>query len=142
KSMNKTTVKKNKGGRTKKGSQRVTDEQIAEKRNITWETNQKLLQEAYVRLLQQLKRCPTITEVAQEVNLSVKTVKLHVKELKFQPLENPLRVLTPDVLASIYTAARKGSSPSQKLWMQIMEGWHEKSEMEHTGGVKIIRDNI
>jgi len=140
--MNKTTAKKNKGGRTKKGSQRVTDEQIAEKRNITWETNQKLLQEAYVRLLQQLKRCPTITEVAQEVNLSVKTVKLHVKELKFQPLENPLRVLTPDVLASIYTAARKGSSPSQKLWMQIMEGWHEKSEMEHTGGVKIIRDNI
>jgi len=122
-----------------KGNQKVTSE---ERRNVTWENNQALLQKAYVDLIQRLKRCPTRMEVAKEVNLSVKTVKLHIKEMKFEPLDNPMRVLTPDVLASIYSSARKGSAQSQKLWMQIMEGWTEKQEMNVSGGVKIIKDDI
>jgi len=136
------TENKTKKKTVKKGNSKVTESDLEEKRNITWERNQKLLQETYIKLLQLLKRCPTISEVAQEVNLSVKTIKLHIKELKFEPTENPLRILTPDVLASIYSSARKGSAQSQKLWMQIMEGWKEKSEMEHSGGIKVLRDTI
>ena len=134
----KKTVKKKTTSKSK-GNQKVTSE---ERRNVTWENNQALLQKAYVDLIQRLKRCPTRMEVAKEVNLSVKTVKLHIKEMKFEPLDNPMRVLTPDVLASIYSSARKGSAQSQKLWMQIMEGWTEKQEMNVSGGVKIIKDDI
>lgn len=125
----------------KKGSLKVIGD-IEEKRNITWDRNQQLLQETYIKLLQELKRCPTILEVSKCVNLSRKTIRLHVKELKFEPSESPLRTLTPDVLASIYSSARKGSAQSQKLWMQIMEGWSEKTDVNLSGGVKIIQDDI
>jgi len=117
----------------KTGVQKVTDE----KRNITWESNQKLLQEAYIELLKTLKRCPTTTEVSKKVNLSIKTVKLHVRDLKFEPLNNPLRSLTPDVIASIYSSAKKGLAQSQKLWMQIMEGWRDGIDISTTGKVKV-----
>jgi len=112
------------------------------KKNITWEANQKLLQETYVRLLQSLKRCPTIAEITKETKLSRKTIQLHIKELNFEPVEHPLRVLTNDVIASIYGSSRKGSSASQKLWMQIMEGWREKTDINHSGGVTVIHDDI
>lgn len=125
--------KKMKSNFAKKGIQKVTDE----KRNITWESNQKLLQEAYIELLQTLKRCPTTTEVSKKVNLSLKTIKLHVKELKFEPLENPLRSLTPDVIASIYLSAKNGSAQSQKLWMQIMEGWRDGIDISTTGKIRV-----
>lgn len=137
----KTTKAKSKT-KDKKGDPKVTESDSEDKRNITWERNQKLLQETYVKLLQLFKRCPTISEVAKEVNLSTKTIKLHIKELKFDPIESPLRVLTPDVIASIYNSARKGSSQSQKLWMQLMEGWSEKMDMKLSGGVKMIKDDI
>jgi predicted transcriptional regulator len=120
------------------GNQKVTDK----KKNITWDRNQALLQKAYVDLIKRLKRCPTQTEVANEVNLSLKTVKLHVKEMKFKPLDSPMRVLTPDVLAFIYNSAKKGSAQSQKLWVQLLEGWSEKIGVEHSGGVRIIKDSI
>jgi predicted transcriptional regulator len=128
--------------KVKKGNSKVTKVDNEEKRNITWERNQQLLQETYIRLLQALKRCPTISEVSKEIDLTPKTIKLHIKELKFEPAEHPLRVLTNDVIASIYNSSRKGQPSSQKLWMQIMEGWHEKAELEHSGGVKVIHDDI
>jgi hypothetical protein len=107
-----------------------------------WLRNQALVQTAYVDLLKELKRCPTILEVANKVHLSIKAIDNHVKQLKFEPLGDSMRALTPDVVASIYNSARKGQPASQKLWMQIMEGWREKTEVEHSGGVKIIKDNI
>ena len=103
-------------------------------KNITWDTNQAIIQDAYVKLILSLKRCPTINEVSKEVNLCPTTLKKHVDTLKFEPLKNPLRSLTPDVLVSIYNSARKGSSSSQKLWMQIMEGWTERHELTGKDG--------
>lgn len=98
-------------------------------KNITWQRNQALIQEIYIELVKELKRCPTILEVSEGVNLSIDTINKHVKELKFEPLESPLRSLTPDVLMSIVKSARRGSSASQKLWLQVMEGWSEKTDI-------------
>lgn len=104
-------------------------------RNITWQKNQAIIQDAYVELIKEKKRCPTLLEVSNEVNLSMKALELHVKELKFKPSDDLIRTLTPDVVMAIANSARKGSSASQKLWMQIMEGWTEKQELEHSGKV-------
>lgn len=108
------------------------------KKNITWNLNQKLIQEAYIGLLQELKRCPTIQEVSDQTELSCKTIRLHIKDMQFEPSVHPLRVLTMDVLMFIYMSSKKGSSASQKLWLQVMEGWHEKTESNDVVTVKNI----
>lgn len=107
-------------------------------KNIAWQRNQALIQEIYIELVKELKRCPTILEVSEGVNLSVNTINKHIKKLKFEPLKSPLRSLTPDVLMSIVKSARRGSSASQKLWLQVMEGWAEKTEVKMKLEAKII----
>lgn len=109
-----------------------------EKRNITWNKNQELIQQAYIKLIMELKRCPTIREVSEDIDLSILTIKKHIKELKFEPAESPLRSLTPDVLASIYNSSIKGNAASQRLWMMIMEGWTEKTSLDITGRKIIV----
>lgn len=106
-------------------------------KNITWDLNHSIIRDSYVKLIKELKRKPTYDEVSKETNLSINTIKKHIDELKFEPLKHPLRVLSEDVLISIANSAKKGSAASQKLWMQICEGWSERQIMEHTGEVNI-----
>jgi hypothetical protein len=109
---------------------------------VDWLRNQAIIQETYISLIQKLKRCPTVLEVSAETKLSISAIKNHVKEMKFEPQQSPLRSLTPDVLISIYNSSRKGQPASQKLWMQIMEGWKENMGLDLSGGVTIIHDDI
>ncbi len=108
-------------------------------KNITWQVNQALIQNAYIKLIEDLERCPTLYEISQEVNLSINTLKKHVDELKFEPLKDLMRTLTPDVVMAIANSARKGSSASQKLWMQIMEGWTERTEITGKDGAPLTQ---
>ena len=104
-------------------------------KNITYEINHSLIHDSYVKLIKELKRKPTIAEVAKDCNLSHNTIDSHIKDLKFDPLKHPLRVLTEDVILSIASSAKSGSAASQKLWMQICEGWTEKQVLEHEGEI-------
>ena len=106
-------------------------------KNITYELNHSLIHDSYVKLIEQLKRKPTIAEVAEDCKLSHNTIDFHIKNLKFDPLKHPLRVLSEGVLIAIAKSAKDGSSASQKLWMQLTEGWTEKTINEIPGLEKI-----
>lgn len=106
-------------------------------RNITWELNHSIIRDSYVKLIKAFVRKPTYDEVSVDTKLSIKTIKNHIDTLKFEPQKHPLRVLSDDVLLAIASSARSGSSASQKLWFQIMEGWTEKQVVEHQGGITI-----
>ncbi len=106
--------------------------------NITWHVNQAIIQDAYIKLIKQLQRCPTMLEISEHVNLSIKTLEKHVKDLKFEPTKELMRTLTPDVVMAIAESAKKGSSSSQKLWMQIMEGWTERHELTGKDGEQLF----
>lgn len=106
-------------------------------KNITWQLNHSIIRDSYVRLIKKLKRKPTYDEVSKDANLSIKTIREHINTLKFEPQKHPLRILSDDILISIANAAKGGSAASQKLWMQICEGWTEKQIMEHTGDMNI-----
>ncbi|NQU87294.1 MAG: hypothetical protein HQ541_16190 [Mariniphaga sp.] len=114
-------------------------------KNITYDLNHQIIRDSYVKLIKNLKRKPTIAEVSKDCNLSHNTIDKHIKELKFNPLKHPLRILSDDVILSIVNSAKKGSSASQKLWMQICEGWTEKQVIEHEGeiitGIEYITPN-
>jgi len=105
--------------------------------NITYDLNHQIIRDSYVRLIKNLKRKPTIAEVSKDCNLSHNTIDKHIKDLKFDPLKHPLRMLTEDVMLSIANSAKKGSSASQKLWMQICENYSERTINEIPGIEKI-----
>ena len=100
-------------------------------KNITWELNHQIIRDSYMNLIKLNQKKPTIKQVSEDCKLSMTTINKHLKSLKFDPLRHPLRILTDDVLLSIASSAKAGSSSSQKLWVQILEGWSEKQEITH-----------
>jgi hypothetical protein len=86
---------------------------------------------AYTALIESLngKRTPTSREVAEFCELSLSTVKNHLSQISFKPLEHPLRILTDAVIMNIYESSRNNAA-SQKLWMQLMEGFSENNTMD------------
>ena len=105
--------------------------------NISWDLNHSIIRDSYVKLIKELERKPTISEVVEDSGLSRTTIKKHLKELKFNPVKSPLRILTEDVIMSIANSAMDGSHGSQKLWMQILEGWSERTVLEHEGKIDV-----
>jgi hypothetical protein len=95
------------------------------RRKVDAEINEVLIVEAILKIVKEKKRAPTVEEIANEVNLSARAITEHYKNLSFEPSSSYLRALTPEVILSIAQSARKGSSASQKLWLQFMEGWGE-----------------
>ena len=106
-------------------------------KNTTWELNHSIIRDSYVNLIKNFKRKPTQNEVAIETKLSRNTIQKHISILKFEPHKHPLRILTDDVIMSIANSAMDGSHGSQKLWMQIMEGWTERQITEHEGELNL-----
>ena len=93
-----------------------------------WEYNQALVEEQFLILVAKKRRRPTIKELMEATGLSKPTIERHMKEIVFTPPKDPMRILTSPVIAGIAMAAINGNAASQKLWMQIMEGWNEKKE--------------
>ena len=113
-------------------------------KNITWDYNHSIIRDSYVKLIKELERKPTYAEVSKDCNLSHVTIEKHIKSLKFNPAKHPLRILTEDVIMSIAGSAMDGSHGSQKLWMQIIEGWSERQVIKHEGQIdlKIVRAKL
>jgi hypothetical protein len=54
---------------------------------------------------------------------------------------NWMKKLTGNVLAALYEQALKeGDAPRTKLWMQIIEGWQEKSQVTDPEGTKTLKE--
>lgn len=81
------------------------------------------------------RKAPTIDIIAEITGLSVRTVADYFKELDFKAMQTPMRALTPLVLNNIYNLSNK-SVAAQKLWLQVVEGWSEKIEVENTDKVE------
>mgnify|MGYP001323089641 CR=1 FL=1 len=101
-----------------------------------WEMNNQKIREAFIVILKRKQgRKPTIEELAKEANLSAIAVRGHLKKLKFESQGSMWKVLTEDVIIAVYKSAMKGNTASQKLWFQLIEGWTEKNEIEHSGHI-------
>ncbi len=104
----------------------------AKKKRKDWDEHQAEIRDAYIRIAAIKKHCPTIRELAAEAGFAKATIEKHIKEIKFEPIKSKMRILTPDILIAIFNSAKRGSSSSQKLWLQVMEGFSEQSNINHT----------
>ena len=113
-------------------------------KRIDTEANGGLIRLAYLEILKEKKgKRPTVTELSEKTGLHSSTIKNHLKSLSFSDLTEELqmwRLLTDDVVISIYKAATQKLNPAaMKLWMQVVEGWNEKTE--HKVDAKIEIEN-
>lgn len=94
---------------------------------VDYRKNHTLIKKAYVTLIAKDGGefgCPSISDIAKETGLNYSTVQRHYENITFEPKRHPLRALTDDVLLAIARGAIAGVPASQKLWMQVMEGWN------------------
>jgi len=97
---------------------------------VDWHQNHDRLSRAYLDLVKEHGRAPTIAQLSEAANLSAAAVKRHMKYLKFTPTKHPARVLTDSVIIGLASKAAAGDSAAAKLWFQVMEGWSEKTRTE------------
>jgi len=129
KSTRKAVVKKKPVAKKAAPKKRKTSpEQAEQKRRMDWEINHARIKETFITLIKEHKRTPTLTEMAKATRLGRKTIERHVKDIKFDAMLHPLRVLTEEVILSIFVSAKQGNSGSQKLWLQLFESFTDKTE--------------
>lgn len=98
------------------------------------EFNAQIIRAAFLKLITTKNgRKPTYEELAEATGLNRATVVRHVRRLKFEPEKSIFRVLTEDVIISIYQGAAKGSTRDKKLWLQLFEGFMEKTDLSSGG---------
>lgn len=97
-----------------------------------WTEHQAKIRDEYINIVALKKRCPTLRELSDATKYTILTIRRHLSELKFDAMKTDMRVLTPDVLLAIANSARKGSAASQKLFLQVVEGFSEQSSIDHT----------
>lgn len=107
------------------------------KRNKKWQENHIKIREAYVDLIQVIKRKPTLQEVSDVVKISVNSVQKHISELRFNPETDETKILFDDLIISIIQHAMKGNAGMAKLAIQIFrpdlleERVHIGGEIQH-----------
>jgi hypothetical protein len=118
---------------------KTTDKKL---QRIDTEANSGLIRNAYIEILKEKKgKRPTVADLCGKTGLASTSVKKHLKSLSFKELSEDValwRVLTDDVILAIYRSAVQKLNPqAQKLWMQVVEGWNEKSETKLSGEIKV-----
>lgn len=103
-------------------------------RRRDWQSMQQKIADAFIRLYRENLRQPTNAELANELNVSERTVARHLKTIDFGDYFAEQRyIFAPmmsNVMMSIYNSAIKGSPKAQKLMLQIVFGWAEPKTFE------------
>jgi DNA-binding transcriptional ArsR family regulator len=93
-------------------------------KNDFWEYNHSRIMLIIETLLQEYKRMPTRSEIAQKADLSRTTVYKHLKEYTTHPLYmeqlQKMRILSTNVISKVYQSAMAGDIGSQKLYFNVM----------------------
>ena len=114
-------------------SEKVEKKHTKKKRTEKWELTNASIRDFILNYLKEKKKMPTQSEIAKGIGVSTKTIERHYEDIDFEFIKSPYRSLTPEVLAGLFAASRRGSAPAVKLWFQIIEGWKEKTGFEHSG---------
>lgn len=88
-----------------------------------------LIREKFVGFIQDrienelLVRKPSTRELQELTGLSHVTIRKYIKDISFEPQNDSLRFLTPDVMMSLFRSTQSGNVQAQRLWMELVEGW-------------------
>ncbi len=115
--------------------------QIDTDHTAAWEHTQAIIEGAYVQYIKEFQRIPTIRNLAKITKYSPNTIHAHIRSLSKKKLDeriSKVRILTNAVIHKIATEAISGDIAAAKLYMQIVEKWNEKINLEHSGEIDFV----
>ena len=115
---------------------------MAKNKKKDYENNQGIIAAAFISFMKVNERKPSYRELAKLTKLSLKTISRHIQDLNFNDYVSDLKVLTPNVLMALYKRAKDGKAAEVRLWMMIVEGWKELSNVQHEGRIQIEKINF
>jgi len=108
-------------------------EDLSEKdeRRIDWDKNNDIIRAKLVTLIKDRQKFPSYALLSKETGLSYITIRRHMKEMKFEPSKNLLRLMGDEVIMNTVELS-KTQAAAAKFFFQLMEDWQEKSKFDHT----------
>jgi len=99
------------------------------KHYANWEETHAVIGQAFIDLVGELQKRPSIRDIAKHTGYGINTVHVHLREIKKKSLEDrfePLQVLSDRLLLKLFKTAQgggKGSVAATKLFFQLVENW-------------------
>lgn len=101
-------------------------------KNVTWETNHMLIENAYWEYLNKNNKIPSFQKIADMTGLSRITVDKHLRGATLDMLKPYFKPMTTRVIKKLgLTAEETGRAAETKLYLQVIEGFTETSKTEH-----------
>lgn len=102
-------------------------EKVTKSYRFDYQSVHQEIENAILQHLKQRKVLPTQGQLAETLGLSRKTICLHLKEINLQNFMPNYKSLSPRVMLGLLSKALTGNPLAVKLWMQIVEGFSEKT---------------
>ena len=93
--------------------------------------NQIAIRNELLRSIEENGYIPSEKELSKATGLSVQAISRHINEMDFEADKDFYKMFTPEVVMNIKKSSERHPA-SQKLWLQVIEGWNEKTSLSVT----------
>lgn len=94
--------------------------------------NHQIIEDAVFDHLVHNLRWPTYNQLVEKTGFCHMTIKRHRKDINLQNFVSDYKTITPTVMRALGLKACKGDARAAKLWLQVVEGFRDKIDLEHT----------
>jgi hypothetical protein len=92
--------------------------------------NEALIRAAYMKVLKEQKRMPTLVEVGEMCHISSETVRLHLKAIDINELIEPFKLMGSNVLQGLTERAEAGDAAAARLFFFLIFDRVERKEIK------------
>ena len=103
--------------------------------------NQIAIRNELLRSIEENGYIPSEKELSKATGLSVQAISRHINEMDFEADKDFYKMFTPEVVMNIKKSSERHPA-SQKLWLQVIEGWNEKTSLSVTFDSKEAKERF
>jgi predicted transcriptional regulator len=100
------------------------------KHNRQYLENDALIKAAYMKVLKEQKRMPTLAEAGELCGITSETVRLHLKAIDINDLIEPFRLMGSNVLQGLTEKAEAGDAAAARLFFFLIFDKVERKEIK------------
>jgi hypothetical protein len=92
--------------------------------------NEALIKAAYMKVLKEQKRMPTLIEVGEMCHISSETVRQHLKDIDINDLIEPFKLMGSNLLQGLTERAEAGDAAAARLFFFLIFDKVERKEIK------------
>ncbi len=118
----------------------LKEERKKVKHRLDWERNHFALTEAYLKIVKETGKHPTIKALREITGFSYRIIANHLQELDLQKVVggSAHKLLANNVVMGLASKGAKGDAFAAKLYFQLVFDYVEKTKIDHTTNEKDI----